>query len=390
MIMAKMKPSFQRIARLAGATLLVAWLPAASPGAPPLMARFSTDRPSPYAGEAFLLTLKLYISGGTLDKRVAMEELPPAEDILLREFEELPTEEATVEGTRYEVRPFRTWARAVRPGAFTLTTRLQGTWVQSTRSFFFIQESRRPATIIPEAFQLRVRALPTAGRPPAFSGLVGSFRFTANASPLDIAPGDLITVTLSVEGDWIPESLRLPRYSSVPGLRVYELKPQPEESSLVKQVCQQTVVPQDEGALTLPPLELPVFDTATGTYKTLKAGPFPVSFHGEKSLATPIYTPDPRPPHPPGTVAPPASIPVPSPAPPLWKRCWNWITGIREAVVLGDSDAVARLAPAESARELFRLKPGTVVQLESSQPGWYRIVVPEGVGWLPAERVQAP
>lgn len=357
-------------------------------GAPPLFARFTTDRQTPYAGEAFQLTLRIYISGGNLDKQVSIGGLPATSEIQLQGFEELPIESVTLDGALYEVRPFRSWARALQHGSLKLAPQLDMTWIQSSRSFFFTQESRRPVRVTAESFSIPVRPRPEGNRPPSFSGLVGRYRFTSVAAPLDIAHGDLITLTATLEGDWIPDTFTMPRLESTPALKAYEMKVAAEESSPTRRVCRQTLVPKADTSVLLPALSLCTFDTRLETYSTQTAGPFPVTFHAERITAAQEYIPK-RPTPATGTV-PPESPPASPPASgaPLWARFWDRLTGSRDFVVTGRENISVRLAPDDSSRELFLLRPGTVVRQDARREDWIRISCPKGIGWMPGQSVE--
>jgi len=363
-------------------------MPFVATAAAPLFARFTTDRKTIMAGEAFRLTLKIYIAGGNLDKQISITGLPAPADLQIHSFEELPVESATIEGQSYEVRPFRTWARAPHPDALTLAPRLDGTWIQTTRSFFFMQENRHPIQIIPESFVLMIRPLPAAGKPASFSGSVGNYLFRAAASPLDIAAGDLITVTLTVEGDWIPESFHMPQMEATPGVKIYDSKLVAEESSIVKQVYRQTVVPQEIFCTALPALSFCYFDTGSGTYKTLSSGPFSITYHAERTPVQPLYTPPERPSETNSGISTAGASAAPASSLSGWRVLRARITGSREIVLQGSGDISVRLAPLESSQELFTLKPGSSVVIDSSTDDWLRITCPKGIGWVRQQDVR--
>ena len=365
--------------------LLVA-LPAAAPAAAPLFARFTADRPAPYAGEAFQLTLRIHITGGNLDKQISISGMPDASELQIRGFEELPIESVSLDGVSYEVRPFRTWARATRAGVLSLNPRLDCTWLQVSRSFFFMQESRRPAADVAEPFRIEVRPLPPPPPATSCSGLVGAYRFAASAAPLDVAPGDLITLTMSVEGDWIPDTFRLPILESSPAFKVYEMKPDPESPSPNRWTGRQTIVPQGSANTVIPALTLTLFDPATGTYKPLTAGPFPVTFHAEKVINQPVYSPPKR-----GTgdvraiTGPTDTREAPPPDSRVY-RLVKALTGRRDVIIVGRSDVTVRYAPMESSQALFTLKPGTRAGVDSEHEEWLRVATPQGTGWVPREQ----
>jgi hypothetical protein len=368
--------------------LLLLSVPLQGSSAPPLFARFTTDRNSIYADEAFQLTLSIYVAGGNLDKQVSISGMPAPTNLLVRSFEELPAETTILEGLAYEVRPFRTWARASQAGPLTLAPQLNATLIQTSRSFFQMQESRRTVRITTESFRLTIRPLPVTGRPPRFSGLVGKYSFSATATPLDIALGDLITLTLTVEGDWIPDDFEMSGIEGTPGLKKYAPKIAKEECFPVKHVTRQTVVPQDPSCTAIPPLSLCYFDTGSGSYIVKTVGPFPITYHAERAPPQQPYSPPRVAVQTNETSSLPGKVKIRPPPESVWQSLGHRLSGNREVTLRGTGDVSIRLAPAESSSELFTLKPGIVVNIESKHEGWRRISCPKGIGWIRKEDIQ--
>ncbi len=379
------------LVKVLGATCCRVWLPTLLLVTPPalsaadlpaLFARFSADREGPYAGESFQLTLAIHISGVNLDKPVAITGLPATDQLLLGPFQELPIETVTLEGRSYEVRKFRCRAEAKNAGSIALTPALQGTLIQETRSYFFVQRQQRPVMIPVQPLPLVIRPLPDAGKPAGFSGAVGRFSFHASIAPQEVAVGDLITVTLRIEGEKLPDLFVPPRIPEGPGLRTYEMKPVPEETSGIQHVFRQTVVPIDPSVPALPAITFTFFDARAGLYRTLTAGPFPLTFHSERVNVQPIYAP----PTPSATTNP-ALAPTPSPVHRTggwFERLSNILLRRQPITISGDRDLIVRLAPSDSAKALFTLTPGSTVYRESSVEGWIRISSQDGIGWIPA------
>lgn len=354
--------------------------------ATPVWARFSMDREAPRVGEAFLLTLEIRISGGTLDKEISIAALPPRETLQIRSFEELPGETETRDGQAVEVRRFRTWARVTAPGPLTLAPRLDGTLIQTSRSFFLMQEVRRPIHIPAEPFPIHALPLPEGGRPVRFSGLVGNYTFGVKAAPLDIAPGDLITLTFTIEGDWLPEAYSLPQAEPGPGLKVYPPKPIPEDCTPTRHVYRQIVIPEDGLLRELPAFTLIYYDTRTSRYESRTSGPFPITTHAERLPAKPAYVP------PPGKSALPAvgnetnRLTMAGPErESWWLRALARMQGHKHLVIKGTTEVTVRFGPADSARALFVLPPGTTVREESISGDWILISCDQGTGWIPGE-----
>lgn len=364
---------------------LLVSVPFVSQAASPLFARFSSDRPTPYAGESFCLTLAIHVSGETLDKQISVNNLPAPTDIQLGNFEELPIETTTLDGLTYEVRKFRTWARATHPGSISLAPLLGGSLIRTTRSNFFMQETRRPVQIPVEPFSIQVRQLPDTGRPPEFSGLVGTYTLTAIATPLDIAPGDLVTLSCSIQGDPLPSTYRMPALKDIPRLKTYEMKLLPNESTPTRHVLQQVLVPEDTRVDAIPPISLVIFNTQIGRYTTLTSGPFPLRYHAERAPIQPAAVP-------PSASTPAAAVtnaPAPPPTTGFWKRLLARFDGEAAGITTGPAGAQVYLAPSESSESLFVIKSGTHVTVENTHGEWVRIRSGEGIGWVPKGAIKS-
>ncbi len=353
--------------------------------AAPLFARFSTDRATIYAGEAFQIILAIHITGDMLAPQISIDGLPAPAQLQLYPFQELPIENVTLDDRPYEVRKFRAWARAPYSGSVLLSPQLSGTFIQTTRSFFMMQESRRTIAIPVEATTLTIAPLPEAARPADFSGLVGRFSFFASSTSLNIALGDLITVTFTIGGDLLPATYLKPSIKPAPDLKVYELKPLAGESIPNRQVFTQTLVPVSTNLTTIPACSLSFFDTDLMRYRTLAVGPFPIRYHAEHAPVQTIYSPT-------QTTAK-ASITNASEGvsafekSTFWERLKQHLKPERFVSISGKEDVQVYLAPSELSKPLFKLKPGTSVDTGTTNENWVYISSSDGAGWLPSASI---
>lgn len=380
-------PHMRRFDQKLGKVVVASWLYSAlclsAFSAQPLFVRFSTDRNTIHVGEAFQITMAIHVTGETLDKQISIDALPSPDVLRLYPFEELPIETVILDGHSYEVRKFRAWARAAQSGSIFLTPQMNGTLIQTTRSFFFMQESRRTVGIPVEPATLSILPLPKTGRPADFSGLVGRFTFSVIPSPLNIAPGDLITVVFTIEGDLLPDNYLKPEIKPANGLKTYEVKAITAESTPARHVFNQTVIPDDSSVATLPACSLSYFDSRDARYKTLTAGPFPIRYHADRVTEQAVYTPtqslskavttnisgDT------GTSLPQAET--------AWSRLWHTLRHEETGFICGKLEIQAYLAPSESSKKLFALKPGTTVTYGKPTDGWVRVSTTDGMGWIP-------
>jgi len=128
--------------------------------------------------------------------------------------------------------------------------------------------------------ELTVADLPTAGRPPDFSGLVGEFSMIAQADPTDVSVGDPITLTVEVTGPEYLENVELPPLNEQAVLnRDFKI---PEEMAPGRvqgrvKTFTQTLRARNSDVTEIPSLTLSYFNPATGKYETAATRPVPVA-----------------------------------------------------------------------------------------------------------------
>ena len=138
------------------------------------------------------------------------------------------------------------------------------------------RSDRKTHTAAP--LSLEVRPLPEVGRPVDFGGLVGRFTLTTELSVQEVRLGESVTLTTVIEGDGTLHGFRLPPVATDAGFRAYD--DSPEVTAKVRNgvfsaraVIKRAIVPDTEGTLTVPGLEIPVFNTATERYAWLQTRP---------------------------------------------------------------------------------------------------------------------
>ncbi len=353
--------------------------------APAVFARLAADREGIYRGEQFRLTLSVFSSGDTLGRQISMSGMPDASVLSLGAFEELPNESSVIDGRVYDVRRYRARARVNIAGTLRLEPQFRGTLVRTSRTYWSTFTQEQPVAITIEPIALDIRDVPVEGRPAAFSGAVGQFSFTAEASPLDVALGDLVTVTMTIAGEGLPDELVPPAVPSGAGLKTYEVRPLPKQNTAERRVFEQTVVAAEPVATAIPSLSFCYFDARHRRFTTLTSGPFPLTFHAERAPTNTVYRPSPT-----TSGVGVAANPVAAAADPVPSRLahgWHALTGQRFARTPGDTDIPARFAPNSEALVLFTLHPGSRVRIEGTAEGWVRVSCRHGVGWVPAQAI---
>jgi len=126
---------------------------------------------------------------------------------------------------------------------------------------------------------IRVRDLPEEGRPDGFSGLFGSYRVEANASPTSVRVGDPIDLTINVFG---PEySTREPELNlaDAPGFAgVFRVDDADSSNDHTRGHTRllRTLRAQTDQADAIPPIEVPYFDPELGRYAIARSAPIPL------------------------------------------------------------------------------------------------------------------
>jgi len=136
------------------------------------------------------------------------------------------------------------------------------------------------------ATRVRVMALPEQGRPPGFSGLVGSLMVEVAARPIQLALGGSAHLEVTLRGDGNLWDARDPlaNPAGLEGSELFPARPQlelePGVQLAVRRQFDYDVVPNREGRLVIPGLRIPFFDptqrryqVATSPALTLEVGP---------------------------------------------------------------------------------------------------------------------
>lgn len=347
---------------------------------PDRFARLASAPEPIYAGQTFLMTLAIYNTGMPLDKSVSISGLPSDASFTLEPFQELAGQQEQIGGRLFDVRRFRCQAMCSTAGNHTLEPTLQGTLIEELRSFFFVQRHLRPVMIPTAPLHLRILPLPGKDQPETFTGAVGVFRFHASAAPLHIAPGDIVTVRIQIDGIGLPPGITPPAVQPVSGLKVYDSRPVTGQSTGETRIFTQTVVPMDPALTHIPAISFTSFNPVSGRYETATAGPFPLLFHAEPATITPVFSLQAN-----KHIAPAVTNSRPGEREPRKASIARWLG--RKQVAAPEllhvpETATAHIAPSRTSLVLFTLKKDSVVLITDRREGWLRVEAPDGIGWI--------
>lgn len=252
----------------------------------------SCDNLEPYIGEQVICTVRLYHRGNLNGGQRVM---PAAPDFRRFNIEGEKRYQKLVNGQPYVVLELKEIVVPTKSGALTLPPfTVQARILTFNRrnnpldKFFdnfgggvfnfdlnFTEEHEVTLESEPAAFH--VKPLPEAGKPQNFSGLVGAFQLTAKVAQPQVAAGNTVTVTVTVEGDGLADSLG----DIAPNLdklgKVYPDKPEYTEQASAehgirsRRVYKYALVPARPGDYSLGKIELPTFNPKLQQYTTLTA-----------------------------------------------------------------------------------------------------------------------
>jgi hypothetical protein len=265
-----------------------------------IFARITLPATPPYIHQVFDLTLNLYsLPGVELTRDVNLLGGFPESGFVIGGFEELQMVREEVNGQFYNLRRFRAKARALTAGTFNLRPALRvGVVDQNQRrqqrdpfGFFdpFGGPSATPVNLVIPPTDLTIRSIPGEGRPADYGGAVGQFDFVVDVRPRELEVGQPITVSLRLEGVGNIAAALPPSYRDADTYKAYEARqvgntPDNAAESGAK-TFEQVVIPRTENLKELPALQFTFFDPLAAQYRTVSAGPFPLTVHPSENGA---------------------------------------------------------------------------------------------------------
>lgn len=198
-----------------------------------------------------------------------------------------------LEGVTYATLTFRIAMIPKRPGSFVIPEFIvaceSATGRVSRRDFFddffrddffsFRRGDMKKYVVPSNTLSLLVKDLPAEGRPPGFSGHVGTYRLAASAAPTEVNIGDPITLTMTIEGpDYLEHVNMPPLQGQVRLARDFKIPEERADGAVQgkRKVFTQTIRARNEDVDEIPPIELVYFDTKEGKYRTARSEPIPI------------------------------------------------------------------------------------------------------------------
>lgn len=145
--------------------------------------------------------------------------------------------------------------------------------------FNSMRDVYKKAVVPSDGAFLEVMPVPQEGRPADFAGHIGEYRISASATPVEVNVGDPITLTIALSGPEYLDNVELPPLGQQPALaRDFKIPTEIAAGKLAggAKVFTQSIRALREDVKSIPPIELPYFDTASGKYGIAKSAPIPL------------------------------------------------------------------------------------------------------------------
>jgi hypothetical protein len=260
-----------------------------------------------FVGESVPVDIELGLRAGFVIGIHGLPALNGSEFTLNNLSQEPQRELRKIDGRRFEVLIWHSVIAAVKPGDFSLAVETPLTVRIRTQSqqesalddllgdpFYqniFGAMVKRDITVMSPATELKVLALPTAGRPADFSGAVGDFKVTSELSNTSAAAGEPLTVRMHVSG-----SGNFDRVDTAMFKRLEQWKTYPPTSTFKKsdavgykgeKLFEQPIIASQSGHQSLPPLDFNYFDPVAKRYLTARSPALVVSISATLANSAP-------------------------------------------------------------------------------------------------------
>ena len=246
-----------------------------------LYVRLEPSKTEAFLGEQILLDFKLYTTV-SLEGYDIIEE-PAYKGFFAQELKRFSsrTQREMINGKQVTTKilrrlalfPQQTGALVISPAVVQLAV-----IEENDRSGFFFSRNIRPVIFTTDSIFIDIQALP-GNEPSTFTGAVGQFDFQATVNRNQATTDDAVSVIFAIRGNGDLKRVQAPPLILSDSFEIYPPKIINEESSeaggelLGKKAFEYLVLPKHPGAYSIEP-SFTYFNTETGTFNELTAGPF--------------------------------------------------------------------------------------------------------------------
>ena len=255
--------------------------------------RLTVPKRQVYVGESVPLSIEVGMRAGFVTSLNGLPTLAGSDFTLNNLSRQPERDEKTIDGKPFTLLTWHSVLAAVKPGTYSLivesplTVRIRTAPPREAiledqlgdpfMQRFFGAVVQKNIKVASSPIELTVVMLPIEGRPPDFSGAVGSFDIRSDLSSATAAAGDPLTLRLHVTGSGNFDRVDSPMLEHVEQWKTYPPKSSFKSSDAIgykgEKIFEQPIVASKPGAQTLPGLAFSYFDPATRRYETARSPP---------------------------------------------------------------------------------------------------------------------
>jgi len=161
---------------------------------------------------------------------------------------------------------------------------------------FFSNATQKPLTLHTDGATVKIKPLPTQGRPPDFSGAVGQFELGSAISENNGTTGDPLTLKIKIEGRGNFDRVTTTGLTNSSDWKTYKPngKFTANDSASIEgeKTFEQSIVPTKAGAQEIPALNFSYFDPEAQRYVTKSTTPIAIDV-AQGNASAPVATPAP-------------------------------------------------------------------------------------------------
>lgn len=249
-----------------------------------IFSKMTSNREKAYVQEPFELTLSIYsLPGLNLHGVENLRGMPDTGVTTETDWKGGQPTREYIDGTLYEVRRFTASMRAIGSGQFefapTVTAQIASQQQQQQRRDPFFSMLDRvqttPVDLTAQPVIIQVLPLPTEGKPNGFSGAVGRFNFEVTATPKEVAPGDPISLKMTIVGEGNYDRIQPLALPVDAPFRLFGDAQREQRNNGVR--FEQVISPRSADVTEIPSIDFSFFDSKSGSYRTVSSQPIPIT-----------------------------------------------------------------------------------------------------------------
>lgn len=250
--------------------------------------RFVANKSSSYIGESVRYDLYEYRSVGVYDIKI---QVPEIDGFLVKQLESKDRgKQKKINGIRYQITKLTSFNLTPTKSGRIKIPPIKVNYYYRTYGGFESKELKSPSSYF------QVNNLPS-GAPKNFKGLVGEFSLTQKTDKKKLPVNDAVTTKIKIKGSGNLASIedflldQPTSFEVLPSTNTEKISAGPFGYSGWKNF-EFVSIPRQPGRFTIPPIEIPFFNTKTKKYETLKSKPIHVNVTGVGNTDVAIHSPN--------------------------------------------------------------------------------------------------